>query len=210
MRKRTPSGASTEKPLPRPGTTSTVRWVCFQYSYWETDIQKGMVRSRPGTSRSASRMSASEVMKSPSGKNIGDDPSQQPPDWWNISGPCLAVRVASISAAALLISTRFSSFTRLLPFRFRNADARARTHGMGAGPPPLLRPAPRLEEPELLRRVAHQQVLRLLVVVKHHLVVLAADTGLLVPAERGVRRVGVVAVRPDPACLDLPAGPVGP
>ena len=30
IRKRTPSGASTEKPQPRPGTTSTVRWVCFQ------------------------------------------------------------------------------------------------------------------------------------------------------------------------------------
>ena len=30
MRKRTPSGASTEKPLPRPATTSTVRWVCRQ------------------------------------------------------------------------------------------------------------------------------------------------------------------------------------
>ena len=35
MMKRTPSGASSEKPLPRPGTTSTVRWVCFQYSNCE-------------------------------------------------------------------------------------------------------------------------------------------------------------------------------
>lgn len=32
IRKRTPSGASREKPAPRPGTTSMVRWVCFQYS----------------------------------------------------------------------------------------------------------------------------------------------------------------------------------
>ena len=32
MRKRTPSGASSENPAPRPGTTSSVRWVCFQYS----------------------------------------------------------------------------------------------------------------------------------------------------------------------------------
>ena len=30
MRNRTPSGASTENPLPRPSTTSTVRCVCFQ------------------------------------------------------------------------------------------------------------------------------------------------------------------------------------
>ena len=30
MRKRLPSGASTEKPEPRPSTTSRVRWVCFQ------------------------------------------------------------------------------------------------------------------------------------------------------------------------------------
>lgn len=33
IRKRTPSGASSENPLPRPGTTSTVRCVCFQYWY---------------------------------------------------------------------------------------------------------------------------------------------------------------------------------
>ena len=30
VRKRTPSGASTEKPCPRPGTTSMMSWVCFQ------------------------------------------------------------------------------------------------------------------------------------------------------------------------------------
>ena len=34
IKKRTPSGASREKPAPRPGTTSTVRWVCAQYSNW--------------------------------------------------------------------------------------------------------------------------------------------------------------------------------
>jgi hypothetical protein len=33
MMKRTPSGASTENPLPRPFTTSTVRCVCFQYPH---------------------------------------------------------------------------------------------------------------------------------------------------------------------------------
>src|SRR5438067_2211988 len=66
-----------------------------------------------------------------------------------------------------------------------------------------------LEEAERVGGVAHQQVLRLLVVVEHHLVRLAADTGLLVPTECGMRRIGVVAVRPDATGLDLPAGPVG-
>ena len=32
VRKRTPSGASAEKPEPRPGTTSMMSWVCCQYS----------------------------------------------------------------------------------------------------------------------------------------------------------------------------------
>ena len=41
IRKRTPSGASSEKPAPRPGTTSTVRWVCVQYSNCERDIHTG-------------------------------------------------------------------------------------------------------------------------------------------------------------------------
>src|SRR6202046_3680161 len=67
----------------------------------------------------------------------------------------------------------------------------------------------RLEEALCVLRVGHEQVLRLLVVVEHHLVVLAADTGLLVATERSVRRVGVVAVRPDPPGLDVAAGPVG-
>src|SRR5580698_3462355 len=206
MRKRTPSGASTEKPLPRPGTTSTVRWVCFQYSYWVTDIQNGMVRSRPATSRSPRRMSASEVMKSPSGKHMGDDPSQQPPDWWNINGPCLPVRVRSRSAAVSVRSTRCGSLTRYrLP---GSGQAGPHPYRYGCGPAPsLLCPFPGSEEPELLRGVAHQQVLRLLVVVKHHLVVLTSDTGLLIAAEGGVRGISVIAVRPDPAGLDFPAGP---
>src|SRR5512134_3859704 len=44
------------------------------------------------------------------------------------------------------------------------------------------------EEAERLRRVAHQQVLGLLVMVEHHLVRLAADARFLVAAEGGVRR----------------------
>ena len=64
------------------------------------------------------------------------------------------------------------------------------------------------EEAELLRAVADQQVLGLLVVMQHHQVVFAADAGLLVAAKRRVCRVGVVAVGPDPAGLDRPAEPV--
>jgi hypothetical protein len=42
IKKRTPSGASKENPAPRPSTTSTVRCVCFQYSYWSAPIQNGV------------------------------------------------------------------------------------------------------------------------------------------------------------------------
>src|SRR3989440_6869034 len=54
-----------------------------------------------------------------------------------------------------------------------------------------------LEEPQRLRRIAHQQVLGLLVMVEHHLVVFAADARLLVATEGGVRGIGVVAVRSE-------------
>jgi hypothetical protein len=42
MGNRTPSGASTEDPLPRNGTRSTVSCVCCQYLYCSRDIQNGM------------------------------------------------------------------------------------------------------------------------------------------------------------------------
>src|SRR5436853_234929 len=58
------------------------------------------------------------------------------------------------------------------------------------------------EEPELLRAVADQHVLGLLVVIEHHLVGFAADTGLLVSAERRMGRIGVIAIGPDAAGLD--------
>src|SRR5262245_46155432 len=110
---------------------------------------------------------------------MGELPSQQPPDWWNISGPLTAYSVRIRSSAAAV------------------TDTRETVEVIG------------LEEPEGLGRVADQQVLRLLVVLQHHLVVLPADARALVAAERRVRRVGVVAVGPHPAGLDGPAGPVG-
>ena len=65
------------------------------------------------------------------------------------------------------------------------------------------------EESERLCAVADQHVLGVLIVVQHHLVVFTADPGLLVTAEGGVRRVGVIAVGPDAAGLDCPAEAVG-
>ena len=57
--------------------------------------------------------------------------------------------------------------------------------------------------------VADEQVLRLAVVIEHHAVVLAADTGDLVTAERRACGVLVVAVGPDAAGLDAAAHRVG-
>src|ERR1700682_1878396 len=64
------------------------------------------------------------------------------------------------------------------------------------------------EEPLRLIAIGDEQVFGLLVVVEHHLVVLAADARLLVAAERRMGRVQVVAVGPHPAGLDIAPGPV--
>src|SRR5215470_11845158 len=53
------------------------------------------------------------------------------------------------------------------------------------------------EKAELLGAVAHQHVLRVLIVIKHHLVGFATDTRLLVAAECRMCGVGVIAVGPD-------------
>src|SRR6516225_7290493 len=60
----------------------------------------------------------------------------------------------------------------------------------------------RSEEAELLRAVADQEVFGLLVVIEHHLVGFTPDARLLVAAERRMRRIGVIAVGPDPTGLD--------
>ena len=39
-----------------------------------------------------SRTSESPVRNSPRGKHMGEEPSQQPPDWWNMTGPCFSRR----------------------------------------------------------------------------------------------------------------------
>ena len=58
------------------------------------------------------------------------------------------------------------------------------------------------EEAQRLRAVADQQVLRLLIVIQHHLMGFAADAGLLVAAERRMRGIGMVAVGPHAPGLD--------
>ena len=81
MRNLTPSGASRENPAPRPLTTSIVRWVCRQYTYWLRLIHTGTTNASPSTGPSSpgtpssgtpttsspSRTSASPVRNSPAG-----------------------------------------------------------------------------------------------------------------------------------------------
>src|SRR6516165_3733063 len=61
------------------------------------------------------------------------------------------------------------------------------------------------EEAELLGAIADQHVLRLLIVIEHHLVGLAADARLLIAAERRMGGIGVVAIGPHAAGLDRAA-----
>src|SRR4051812_2747430 len=98
-------------------------------------------------------------MKSSCGKHIGEDPSQQPPDWWNSTGPCRS-RSVWIRACAVAVAMTCSATVSSIP----------------ANSP--------LEESKLVGRVAHQQVLGLLVMIQHHLVRFAADARLLVATER--------------------------
>src|SRR5215475_12131398 len=58
------------------------------------------------------------------------------------------------------------------------------------------------EKAQLLGAVAHQHVLRLLIVIEHHLMGFATDTRLLVSAERRMCRIGVIAVGPYASRLD--------
>ena len=70
------------------------------------------------------------------------------------------------------------------------------------------RPLSRSEEAHRLRAVTHQQVFGLLIVIQHHLMVLAADPGLLVTAKRRMGRIQVIAVCPDAAGLKPSPHPI--
>src|SRR5690606_33136203 len=65
------------------------------------------------------------------------------------------------------------------------------------------------EESERVGVVAGQHTLGLLVVLQRHLVGFPANPGFLVTTERGVGRISVVAVHPDPTGLVVAAHAVG-
>src|SRR6185437_7973655 len=64
-------------------------------------------------------------------------------------------------------------------------------------------PTRRLKEPQRLRLIAHEQALRLLIILKRLLVRFPPDARLLVSAERRMRRVEVIAVGPHATRLDF-------
>src|SRR5689334_3679702 len=66
------------------------------------------------------------------------------------------------------------------------------------------------EEAERLIAVADQQVFRLLIVLKHHLVIFATDTRLLVATECSVCGVKVIAVGPHASGLNRSAETICP
>src|SRR5262249_25491775 len=67
----------------------------------------------------------------------------------------------------------------------------------------------RLKEAKRFWTIAHQKVLGLLIMIEHHLMGLAPNARLLVAAERGMRRIEVIAVSPHPSSLNSPAKAVG-
>src|SRR6218665_2890193 len=151
-------------------------------------------------------------MNSACGQHIGALPSQQPPDWWNISGPYF-VRNWSISAIAASVAVTRKTFSVIGASDVWPAEknpapgaggrgggcgvwGEGKRPGRGGRVSGVTMDRNRSEEPELVLAVAHHQVLRLLVVVEHHLVVLAPDARVLVAAECSVGRVEVVAVGP--------------
>src|SRR5664279_4827994 len=119
------------------------------------------------------------MRNSPCGKHIGVLPAQHPPDCTNITAPP-RLRRRSIAARAAGVAVIRVGWVIAVS-----------------------------EQAERFAAVADQQVLRLAVVVEHHPVVLPANAGDLVTAERRTRGVLVVAVRPDPAGFDTAAHLVG-
>ena len=145
MRKRTPSGASREKPLPRPGTTSTVRRVWDHTSNWLAGHPERHRFGDPLDHQFGEQDVGVAGPELAPGKHMGALPSQQPPDWWNISGPCAACSRRSSSAAAGVSSTRGISsgiFTALVDRAGRcERVAGAAAHGRARRRPPLRDPS---------------------------------------------------------------------
>ena len=80
MRKRDPFGCFHREAAAAPGHHVDGEMGVFPVLVPGCRHPQGTAGSRPGTFTSPRRLSASELRKSPSGKHIGDDPSQQPPD----------------------------------------------------------------------------------------------------------------------------------
>ena len=66
-----------------------------------------------------------------------------------------------------------------------------------------------LEEPERFRAVAHQDILRLLVMIEHHFVRFPSHTGFFISAESRVCGIRVVAIGPYASGLDASPETIG-
>ena len=61
---------------------------------------------------------------------------------------------------------------------------------------------PTSEEAKFLCAIAHQHILCLLIITQHHFVILAPNPGLLIASESCMRRIGVIAIRPNATSLN--------
>ena len=78
-------------------------------------------RASPPTS--PSRTSSAPGGSSASSRHIGELPSQQPPDWWNTSGPCVCASARIVAAACGVAVTRGRAHAR--PRRTRARSGRS-------------------------------------------------------------------------------------
>src|SRR5260370_17720985 len=95
--------------------------------------------------------------------------------------PCWTLSRASISAALSVISTRLTIAPSLVDKERKRGSS------------PRLCSILNLEEAQRLGRIAHQDVLRILIVFEHHLWVFATNTALLVPPKPAIRRLPIIA-----------------
>src|SRR3984885_10210539 len=101
------------------------------------------------------------------------------------------------SAVAFWLSSRRGSAVAL-------AVAIEIAQGFSPAPVAVLRKGPLtlLKEPQSTRAIAHKLILRLLIMLQHHLVVLSPNARLLIPAKRRMCRIKVIAVRPHSSRLN--------
>jgi len=83
MRNPAPYGASTENPLPPPGTMSTVRCLCFQYSHCAGDIESGVSSGKYSTQVTEVDVGLGADHNSRSAKHMGRCCHSICGNWWN-------------------------------------------------------------------------------------------------------------------------------